>query len=128
MKARKMSKVTTIAVPALLTAMAVGTAASAAPGMHRHHSKTPVTYAGFGEASLLKRDIVRLDKSIDRALASRRISSEEAAILRFEAKGLEELLSQFRRAGLTRDDARMIQVRIAQIDGALRADRRRWRN
>ena len=121
-----MAKFSSLLVPSALAALAIGvTPAAAAPAMARH-SPPPASahYAGFGQAINLQRDIAALDSRIDNALANRRISSREAKGLRRDARDLERLFAQSKRGGLTRFEARTIESRLAQFNGALRAERR----
>jgi len=127
-----MPKMTRIAGPALLAAMAIGAApAPAAPPIHpRYSDDAREHYAGFGEATGLQRRIAGLDRRIDHALAHRHISWREATRMRRDVDRLEYLLARAKRGGLTRDEARMIEARIAEVDRTLHFamhERRRWR-
>ncbi len=121
-----MASMTRIALPALMATMAIGAApASAAPDMYgRHDGDAKVHYAGFGQATNLHRDIARLDRRIDRALARHHISWREASGLRRDVKRIERLFADYKRGGLTRYEARTLEARIAEVDRALRFERR----
>lgn len=122
-----MPEISDLAVPALLAAAAAASAAPAAasPDLHRHlTAHDPVHYAGFGESASLHRDIGRLEKTISHDLARHRISAREAKTLRRDVDRLDRMLAEFRRGGLKRDEARLIESGIAELERSLHASRR----
>ncbi|MEZ5742376.1 MAG: hypothetical protein R3D89_01260 [Sphingomonadaceae bacterium] len=119
-----MPRITTLALPAILAAAAVGAVpASAAPQQQNgwHNSRDArVHYASFGQASDLRRDIARLDYNIDRALARHKISWREARGLKRDVDQLQRQMMRAQRGGLTRYEARAIEARITRLDRELR--------
>ncbi len=125
-----MAKLSTFFVPAALAALAVtATPAMASSAIHQTRYHGSSHYVGHGQAASLQRDISRLGSQIDRARDRRQISQREANNLRKDVRNLQRQLTQSQRRGLTRAEARSIEVRIARVSRELQADRRgnNWR-
>lgn len=125
-----MAKLSNLFVPAALAALAVtASPAMASSAIHQTSYQSSASYVGHGQSASLQRDITRLGTQIDRALNKRQISKREANKLRKDVRNLQRQLTQSQRRGLTRAEARSIEVRIAQVNRELQADLRgnNWR-
>ena len=121
-----MARFTKIIVPAVLAAVAATAApAMASSAIHQPmHHKASAQYVGRGQVADLHRDINQLESRIDQAHARRQISTREAKSLRNDVRKLQRQFAQAQRRGLTRSEARSIELRIAQVNRALHAERR----
>lgn len=125
-----MAKLSTLFVPAALAVLAVtATPAMASSAIHQTSYQSSARYVGHGQSASLQRDITRLGTQINRALDRRQISQREANNLRKDVRNLQRQLTQSQRRGLTRAEARSIEVRIAQVNRALQTNQRgnNWR-
>lgn len=115
MNARKLS----LALSLPLALAAVAAPASAAPNWNGHDGNN-ANYI----ARELRSEIRQLDRQIDRAQATRRISSREAAGLHRDVDGLQRLYANYARGGFTNGELRSLQNRVDQVERNLNKELR----
>ncbi|RYG23504.1 MAG: hypothetical protein EON93_23965, partial [Burkholderiales bacterium] len=115
-----MAKLSTLFVPAALAALAFTASPAMASSAIHQVSYSSAGYVNHGQTASLQRDITRLRTQIDRSLDRRAISRREANNLRVNVRNLQRQFTQAQRGGLSRAEARTIEVRIAQVNRALK--------
>ncbi len=98
-----MKNVNKLAIPALITALALGTA-------------VPASAAGWGHnGGQLRSQIAQLDRQIDRAEHRRLLSWSEANRLERRVENLKDMHQRYARNGFTRAELRILDRRVETV-------------